>query len=58
MKQAEVLIEERTSWLESALKSGFLTEVHAEKIPIIGGREKLTNVNEQQRQVTHEHHKL
>jgi hypothetical protein len=58
MKQAEVLIEEGTNWLEGALKSGFLTEVHAEKLPIVRGREKLTNFNEQQRQITNEHDKL
>jgi len=58
MKKTEFLIEEGTNRLEGALKSCALSEVHSAKLLIIGGHEKLTSVNEQQRQVTNELDKL
>ncbi len=58
IKEAEFLIEEGANRLDNALKSGALSEVHAAKLLIVGGREKLTSVNEQQRQVTNELDKL
>ncbi|CAF1203448.1 unnamed protein product [Rotaria sp. Silwood1] len=54
MKQAENLIEEGTNRLEGALTSGVFSEVHAAKLLIAGGREKLTSINEQQQQLTNE----
>lgn len=54
MKEAEILIEEGTNRLEGALKNGSLTEAHAAKLLIVGGRERLVDVNEQQRQVTND----
>ncbi len=58
MKEAEFLIEEGFNRLEDALKSASLLEVHAATRSIVGGREKLISVNEQQRQVTNELNKL
>jgi hypothetical protein len=58
MKETEFLIEEGTNRLDNALKSGALSEVYAAKLLIVGGREKLTSVNEQQRQITNELDKL
>ncbi|CAF4107403.1 unnamed protein product [Rotaria sordida] len=58
MKEAEYLIDEGTNRLEGALKSGVFSEVHAAKLLIAGGREKLTSINEQQQQLTNELDKL
>ncbi|CAF4318150.1 unnamed protein product [Rotaria sordida] len=58
MKEAEYLIDEGTNRLEGALKNGAFSEVHAAKLLIDGGREKLTSINEQQQQLTNELDKL
>ncbi|CAF2749157.1 unnamed protein product [Rotaria sp. Silwood2] len=58
MKEAEYLIEEGTNRLEGALKSGIFSEVHAATLLIVGSREKLTSINEQQQQLTNEFDKL
>ena len=52
MKEAECLVEEEANRLEGALKTGALSEVHVAKLLIVGGREKLTSINERQRQLT------
>ncbi len=58
IKEAEFLIEEGTNRLEKALKNDVLSEAYAAKLLIVGGREKLTSVNEQQCQITNELDKL
>lgn len=58
LKEAESLIKEGTNRLEGALKSGALSEVYAANLLIGGGREKLTNISEQQQQLTDELEKL
>jgi hypothetical protein len=58
MKETEFLIQEGTNRLDNALQTGALSEVYAAKLLIVGGREKLTSVNEQQQQVTNELDKL
>ena len=58
IKQAETLIEEGTNRLENALKTNTLSEVYAAKLLIVGGREQLTMITEQQRQVTGDLDKL
>ena len=57
-KEAEVLIQEGSNRLNGALTSGLLTEVQAANLLIVGGREKLSSVNEQQRLVTSDLDKL
>jgi hypothetical protein len=58
LKEAQFIIEEGTNRLECALKSSSLVEVQAAKLLLVGGREKLTFVNEQQKQVTNDLEKL
>ena len=53
MKEAEFLIEEGTNRFESALENDLSTEAHAVKLLIVGICGRLTEVNEQQRQVTY-----
>lgn len=58
MKEAEYLIDEGTNRLENALKAGALSEVNAAKLLIVGGREKLKSINEEQQQLTGDLDKL
>jgi len=58
MKEAEYLIEEGTNRLENALKAGALSEVNVAKLLIVGGREKLKSINEEQQQLTGDLDKL
>ncbi|CAF1530611.1 unnamed protein product [Adineta ricciae] len=58
MKEAELLIKEGTNRLEDGLKNGSMSEIYAAKLLVSGGHEKLTTINEKQRQVTNELDKL